>query len=68
MQWGWRVSFVIGGVSGTVADFLPDRAGQAVLHGTGDGALGPWQGLAVTALWTTAAVAAGARAVRRRDA
>ncbi|MDQ0963486.1 lipopolysaccharide export LptBFGC system permease protein LptF [Streptomyces sp. B4I13] len=62
------VSFVVGGVSGTVADFLPDRAGQAVLHGTADGTLGPWQGLAVTALWTAAAVAAGAWKIRRSDA
>ncbi|MDQ0682364.1 hypothetical protein QF032_001412 [Streptomyces achromogenes] len=38
------VSFVVGGVSGTVADFLPDRAGQAVLHGTADGDPGPVAG------------------------
>ncbi|WP_432157107.1 ABC transporter permease [Streptomyces sp. bgisy153] len=62
------VSFVIGDAAGTVADFLPDRAGQVVLHGTSDGPLGPWTGLAVTALWTAAALAAGAWSVRRRDA
>lgn len=62
------VSFVIGDMSGGVADFLPDRAGQVVLHGTRDGALGPWSGLAVTALWTAAALGAGAWSVRRRDA
>ncbi|MDX3310017.1 ABC transporter permease subunit [Streptomyces sp. NPDC054884] len=62
------VSFVIGDLSGTVADFLPDRAGQAVLHSATDGALGPWQGLGVTALWTATAVAAGAWRIRRRDA
>ncbi|NED04324.1 ABC transporter permease, partial [Streptomyces sp. SID6648] len=28
------VSFVIGDAAGTVADFLPDRAGQTVLHQT----------------------------------
>jgi ABC-2 type transport system permease protein len=62
------VSFVIGDLSGSVADFLPDRAGQVVLHESWDGALGPWTGLAVTALWTAAALAAGAWRVRRRDA
>ncbi|MCF1594287.1 ABC transporter permease [Streptomyces muensis] len=62
------VSFVIGDAAGTVADFLPDKAGQIVLHQTYDGTLGPWSGLAVTALWTTAALLAGAWSVRRRDA
>ncbi|WP_381562936.1 ABC transporter permease [Streptomyces eurythermus] len=62
------VSFVIGDLSGSVADFLPDRAGQVALHSGWDGALGPWSGLGVTALWTAAALAAGAWRVRRRDA
>ncbi|MFJ4541491.1 ABC transporter permease [Streptomyces tibetensis] len=62
------VSFVIGDATGTVADFLPDKAGQLVLRETYDGTLGPWSGLAVTALWTAAALLAGARSVRRRDA
>ncbi|MGW7367867.1 ABC transporter permease subunit [Streptomyces sp. NPDC054841] len=62
------VSFVVGDMSGTVADFLPDKAGQAVLHQTPDGALGPWSGLAVTACWTAAALLAGGWSVRRRDA
>ncbi|MGW1594853.1 ABC transporter permease [Streptomyces sp. NPDC002343] len=62
------VSFVIGDLSGSVADFLPDRAGQVALHSTWDGALGPWSGLAVAALWTAAALTAGALSVRRRDA
>ncbi|XHM66185.1 ABC transporter permease [Streptomyces nigra] len=61
------VSFVVGDSVGTVADFLPDKAGQTVLHRTYDGSLGPWSGLAVTALWTAAALAAGAWCVRRRD-
>ncbi|MGW3356805.1 ABC transporter permease subunit [Streptomyces bungoensis] len=61
-------SFVIGDMSGGVADFLPDRAGQVVLHGTWDGILGPWSGLAVCGLWTAAALGAGAWSVRRRDA
>lgn len=63
------VSFVIGDAAGAgVADFLPDRAGQVVLYETHDGALGPWSGLAVTGLWTGAALLAGAWSVRRRDA
>ncbi|MFI1422568.1 ABC transporter permease [Streptomyces sp. NPDC020731] len=62
------VSFVIGDAAGTVVDFLPDRAGQVVLHETYDGTLGPWSGLAVTALWTAAALVAGAWSLRRRDA
>ncbi|WP_430382306.1 ABC transporter permease [Streptomyces sp. P10-4] len=62
------VSFVIGDLSGSAADFLPDRAGQVALHSGWDGALGPWSGLAVTALWTAAALLAGAWSVRRRDA
>ncbi|MFJ6645325.1 ABC transporter permease [Streptomyces sp. NPDC091290] len=61
------VSFVVGDAVGTVADFLPDKAGQTVLHRTYDGSLGPWSGLAVTALWTAAALLAGAWSVRRRD-
>ncbi|AKN71775.1 ABC transporter [Streptomyces sp. PBH53] len=62
------VSFVVGDLSGSAADFLPDRAGQVALHSSWDGALGPWSGLAVTALWTAAALLAGAWSVRRRDA
>lgn len=62
------VSFVVGDASGTVADFLPDKAGQAVLHETSDGTLGPWSGLAVTACWTAAALVAGGWSLRRRDA
>ncbi|MEU0456280.1 ABC transporter permease [Streptomyces sp. NPDC006129] len=62
------VSFVIGDATGTVADFLPDKAGQLVLHETYEGTLGPWSGLAVTALWTAAALLVGAWRLRRRDA
>jgi ABC-2 type transport system permease protein len=62
------VSFVVGDLSGSVADFLPDKAGQAVLHETAEGSLGPWTGLAVTALWAAAALVAGGWSVRRRDA
>ncbi|WP_372343154.1 ABC transporter permease [Streptomyces sp. KL116D] len=62
------VSFVVGDVAGSAADFLPDRAGQQVLRQHAVGSLGPWTGLAVTALWAAAAVLAGWWAVRRRDA
>jgi ABC-2 type transport system permease protein len=62
------VSFVVGDLSGNAADFLPDRAGQVVLHSDWDGSLGPWTGLAVTALWTIGALLAGAWRVHRRDA
>ncbi|MFI8950432.1 ABC transporter permease [Streptomyces sp. NPDC053750] len=62
------VSFVIGDAAGDAAGFLPDQAGQIVLHQTHDGTLGPWTGLAVTALWATAAILAGAWRLRSRDA
>lgn len=62
------VSFVVGDMSGNVADFLPDRAGQVALHQTWDGSLGPWTGLAVTTLWAAAALLAGAWRLGRRDA
>ncbi|MET8472884.1 ABC transporter permease [Streptomyces sp. NPDC006422] len=62
------VSFVVGDVAGSAADYLPDRAGQQVLYQHAQGSLGPWSGLAVSALWAAAAVLAGWWAVRRRDA
>jgi ABC-2 type transport system permease protein len=62
------VSFVIGDVAGGATDFLPDKAGQVVLYQTHEGTLGPWAGLAVTALWASAAVLAGAWRLRARDA
>ena len=62
------VSFVVGDASSDLADLLPDRAGQVALHETWTGAMGPWTGLGVTALWTAAALAAGTWSVRRRDA
>ncbi|MFF9512346.1 ABC transporter permease [Streptomyces sp. NPDC014724] len=62
------VSFVVGDVSGGVAQYLPDRAGQLVLHQNAMGGLGPWSGLAVTAAWAAAALLAGWWAIRRRDA
>ncbi|MEV7197629.1 ABC transporter permease [Streptomyces sp. NPDC093510] len=62
------VSFVVGDVVGGAADYLPDRAGQQVLHENPAGALGPWAGLAVCAAWAAAALLAGWWAVRRRDA
>ncbi|MFJ8111432.1 ABC transporter permease [Streptomyces sp. NPDC096132] len=62
------VSFVVGDLSGNAADFLPDRAGQVVLHSTWDGILNAWTGLAVALLWVVAAVTAGAWRLHRRDA
>ncbi|NBM14959.1 ABC transporter permease subunit [Streptomyces sp. GC420] len=62
------VSFVIGDVAGGVAPYLPDRAGQLVVHQHPEGPLGPWQGLAVTAAWAAAALLAGWHCLRRRDA
>ncbi|MYZ08736.1 ABC transporter permease [Streptomyces sp. SID2999] len=62
------VSFVVGDLASGAADYLPDRAGQLALHSAPQGPLGPWSGLAVTALWAGAALGAGAWCVRRRDA
>ncbi|MFA3878759.1 ABC transporter permease [Streptomyces sp. MMCC 100] len=62
------VSFVIGDATGAATDFLPDKAGQIVLYQAPEGTLGPWTGLAVTALWAAAALLAGFRRLRRRDA
>ncbi|MEW1637902.1 ABC transporter permease [Streptomyces sp. NPDC093801] len=62
------VSFIVGAATGGVAEFLPDRAGQLVMHGATDGRLGPWSGLGVLALWAGAALAGGWVAVRRRAA
>jgi ABC-2 type transport system permease protein len=62
------VSFVVGDLSSGVADFLPDRAGQAVRHSTWDGPLGAWSGLLVSALWTIAALLAASWTLRRGDA
>ncbi|WP_206309375.1 ABC transporter permease [Streptomyces sp. A0642] len=62
------VSFVVGDVAGGAADYLPDRAGQLVLHQHPDSSIGPWAGLAVTAAWAGAALLAGWWALRRRDA
>ncbi len=62
------VSFIIGDMAGGAAQYLPDRAGQLVLQQDPQGSLGPWAGLAVTALWAVAALAAGWAALRRRDA
>ncbi|MBA4865204.1 ABC transporter permease subunit [Streptomyces sp. PSKA54] len=62
------VSFVVGDVAKGAAEYLPDRAGQQALHQDPVGSLGPWSGLAVTAVWAGAALLAGWWAVRRRDA
>ncbi|MFK0048761.1 ABC transporter permease subunit [Streptomyces sp. NPDC090741] len=60
--------FIIGQAAGGVAEFLPDQAGQLVMHLESSGRLGPWSGLGVLALWAAAALAGGWLAVRRRDA
>ncbi|MFE9020021.1 ABC transporter permease [Streptomyces sp. NPDC007808] len=62
------VSFVVGDIAEGASAYLPDRAGQQVLHQDPAGGLGPWAGLAVTALWAAAALVAGWWAMHRRDA
>ncbi len=62
------VSFVIGDAAGGAVAYLPDRAGQVALHASYEGPLGPWSGLAVTALWTAAVILAGGWRLRHRDA
>ncbi|SCF59318.1 ABC transporter permease [Streptomyces sp. Cmuel-A718b] len=62
------VPFVLVDVATAVLLYLPDRAGQAVLHQNPVDGPGPWSGLAVTALWAAAALLAGWWAVRNRDA
>ncbi|MFG2588063.1 ABC transporter permease [Streptomyces sp. NPDC048438] len=62
------VSFVVGDIAGGIARYLPDQAGQLVLHQDPDGSLGPWAGLAVTAAWAGAALLAGWWRLRTRDA
>lgn len=61
------VPFVFTDIATAVAQYLPDRAGQLVLHQNPEGSLGPWSGLAVTAAWAAAALLAGWWAVRLRD-
>lgn len=60
--------FVIGQVAGGAGQFMPDRAGQLVMRTDAEGALGPWSGLGVAAVWSLAALGAGWLAVRRRAA
>ncbi|MFI5618598.1 ABC transporter permease [Streptomyces sp. NPDC051567] len=62
------VPFVVGQVVGGAGQFLPDRAGQMVMRLEAQGALGPWTGLGVAALWSLAALIAGWFAMRRRAA
>lgn len=62
------VSFVVGDIATGAARYLPDRAGQLVLHQSPDGGLDPWAGLAVTACWAAAAVLAGGWRLKHRDA
>ncbi|MFI9201334.1 ABC transporter permease [Streptomyces sp. NPDC053048] len=64
------ISPVLSGVGaiGKAVAFLPDRAGQQILHPDPEGVLGAWDGMGVMALWTAAAVCAGWWVLRRRDA
>ncbi|MFD4738825.1 ABC transporter permease [Streptomyces virginiae] len=62
------VSFVVGSAASGVGQFMPDRAGQAMMRSQSYGDLGPWAGPGVPALWAAIAVLGGWTAVRRRDA
>ncbi|MEU8548030.1 ABC transporter permease [Streptomyces roseoverticillatus] len=64
------ISPVFAGVSGIgkVVAFLPDRAGQQILHPVPEGPLGAWSGMGVMALWAALAAAAGWWSLHRRDA
>jgi ABC-2 type transport system permease protein len=59
------LSPVFGATSAT--RFLPDQAGQQVLHTAPEGPLGAWTGLGVLALYTAGAVFGGRLAIERRD-
>ncbi|MFI5483647.1 ABC transporter permease [Streptomyces rubiginosohelvolus] len=62
------VPFVLVDVATAALRYLPDRAGQAVLHQNPVDGPGPWSGLAVTAVWAATALLVGWWAVRNRDA
>ncbi|MFG2993769.1 ABC transporter permease [Streptomyces sp. NPDC048257] len=62
------VSFIVGSAASGVGQFMPDRAGQAMIRSHQVGDLGPWGGLGVLVLWAGIAVLGGWLAVRRRDA
>jgi ABC-2 type transport system permease protein len=66
----------LGNVPGlkVVTQYLPDQAGQVMLHLTGPASdpqfgrpYGAWTGLGIVALWTVASVLGGYLALRRRD-
>jgi ABC-type transport system involved in multi-copper enzyme maturation permease subunit len=66
----------LGNVPGlkTVTQYLPDQAGQVIMHLTGppdDPRFGRpydgWEGLGIMSLWTVAALLAGQVVLRRRD-
>jgi ABC-2 type transport system permease protein len=48
--------------------YAPVSAGLAVQSTAADPLIGPWKGLGVLALWTLAALIAGAIVLGRRDA
>lgn len=61
------VSMVLGETTGSIADYLPDRAGQQVLYTNPPSNLTPLTGLAVTTLWTTTALITGWWTLKKRD-
>lgn len=61
------VPFVFTDFASGVGTYLPNRAGQLVVQQYPDAPIGPWTGLAVTALWACGAVWAGWIAISRRD-
>ncbi|OKK17632.1 ABC transporter [Streptomyces sp. CB00455] len=62
------VSFIVGEATSGLGQYMPDRAGQAMLRLEPQGGLGPWGGLGVMVLWAVVTVVGGWIAVRRRDA
>ncbi|WP_411143826.1 ABC transporter permease subunit [Streptomyces sp. x-80] len=63
------VSPLLGSIDATkdLAQFLPDRAGQQILHTVPEGALTGWTGLAAMTAWAAVTVWAGGRGLARRD-
>lgn len=73
MPFFFLISNVLGTVSATkkYAQYLPDQAGGAILTASPealDRPYGPWEGFAIMAAWTVAALIAGWIVLKRRDA
>lgn len=63
------VGLLPNGIGDAITKYLPSEAGDAFITATHHaGALSPWTGLSVLALWVTAAFAAATMLIRRRDA